>query len=134
LRRKIIPYNSNLKPFARKLRNESTFGEILLWQQLNNKKFYGLDFHRQKPLLNYIVDFYCYDLELVIEIDGRYHNDELQYNQDKIRDNQLQEYGLTVIRFSESEIKGDIFNAMRRLEDYYLRRLEEQAVTPTPEI
>jgi len=71
--RKPIPYNPNLKQLARKLRNDSTLGEILLWKELNNKQFYSYDFHRQKPLLNYIADFYCYELALVIEIDGRYH-------------------------------------------------------------
>ena len=76
MRRKLIPYNPKLKDLAKKLRNDSTLGEILLWRELNNKQMYGYDFHRQKPLLNYIVDFYCYKLNLVIEIDGLYHNHE----------------------------------------------------------
>ena len=50
MRRKIIPYNPELKQLARKLRNDSTHGEILLWNELKNKQFYGHDFHRQKPL------------------------------------------------------------------------------------
>ena len=58
--RKIIPYNANLKQLVRKLRNDSTLGEILLWKELSGKKFFGYDFHRQKPLLNYIADFYCH--------------------------------------------------------------------------
>jgi len=68
--RKIIPYNPNLKELARKLRNDSTLGEVLLWNEIKSKKLYGYDFQRQKPLLNYIADFYCYELALVIEIDG----------------------------------------------------------------
>jgi very-short-patch-repair endonuclease len=59
MRRNIIPYNSNLKELAGKLRNDSTPGEVLLWNELKNKQMYGYDFHRQKPLLNYIVDLYC---------------------------------------------------------------------------
>jgi len=51
MKRKIIPYNTRLKDFARKLRNDSTLGEILLWKEINNKQLYGYDFHRQKPLL-----------------------------------------------------------------------------------
>ncbi len=78
VRRKIIPYNPNLKTLARKLRNDSTLGEALLWRELNNGQMYGFDFHRQKPLLNYIVDFYCYELELIIEVDGQYHTWEEQ--------------------------------------------------------
>jgi len=98
MRRKIIPYNSNLKEFARQLRNDSTFGEILLWNELKNKQMYGYDFHRQKPLLNYIVDLYCYELDLVIEIDGLYHNHEEKYNADVLRDQELMKYDLTVLR------------------------------------
>ena len=114
--RKIIPYNSKLKDLARKLRNDSTFGEILLWKILKGKLFHGYDFHRQKPLLNYIVDFYCFELNLVIEVDGHYHNHEDALNKDQLRDTELAEHGLTVIRFSEHEIKTDITNVLRTLE------------------
>jgi very-short-patch-repair endonuclease len=82
MKRKIIPYNPNLKQLARNLRNDSTLGEALLWKELNGKQMHGFDVHRQKPLLNYIVDFYCYELNLVIEIDGHYHNHEEQYKLD----------------------------------------------------
>jgi very-short-patch-repair endonuclease len=68
MKRKIIPYNPQLKELARRLRNDGTLGEALLWKELNNKQLYGYDFHRQKPLLNYIVDFYCHELNLVIEL------------------------------------------------------------------
>lgn len=54
--RKIIPYNSQLKQLAKNLRNDSTLGEVLLWNELKGKKFSNFDFHRQKPLLNYIAD------------------------------------------------------------------------------
>ncbi len=67
--RKIIPYNLSLKVLAKNLRNNSTPGEIALWQELKTKQFYGYDFHRQKPLLNYIADFYCAELNLIIEIE-----------------------------------------------------------------
>jgi len=102
--RKIIPYNTNLKQLARQLRNNSTPGEIKLWQELRNKKFYGYDFHRQKPLLTYIVDFYCAELELVIELDGRYH--ETISDDDFKRDNELARHNLTIVRFSEVEDEG----------------------------
>ncbi|RFZ85888.1 endonuclease domain-containing protein [Mucilaginibacter terrenus] len=116
MKRVIIPYNSKLKLLARKLRNESTIGEILLWKELRNKKFYSFDFHRQKPLLNYIVDFYCYELNLVIEIDGSYHDNEEQHASDVSRDLELAKYNLTVLRFTEMEIRQDILNVFRTIE------------------
>lgn len=115
--RKIIPYNIHLKEFARKLRNNSTPGEMLLWNEIKNKKL-GFDFHRQKPLLNYIVDFYSPDLELVIELDGRYHEHEEQYHLDTKREEELRTYDLTVLRFSEAEVRADMFNVLRTIEAY----------------
>jgi len=65
-----------LKERARFLRNNSTLSEILLWEYLKNKKIMDYDFHRQKPLDKYIVDFYCPELMLAIEIDGDSHRDD----------------------------------------------------------
>lgn len=122
MRRKIIPYNKNLKQLARKLRNDSTLGEVLLWNELKNKQMYGFDFHRQKPLLNFIVDFYCYELDLVIEIDGCYHDDEEKYNSDVLRDQQLKEQNLIILRFSEQEVRKDMENVLRAIEGHILGR------------
>jgi very-short-patch-repair endonuclease len=122
MRRKIIPYNSNLKLLARKLRNDSTLGEVLLWNELKNKQLYGYDFHRQKPLLNYIVDLYCYELGLVIEIDGQYHNWEEQYDKDIMRDKELGNYGLTVLRFTEQEARKEMQNVLRTIEQHIFER------------
>ena len=120
--RKIIPYNSKLKELAKKLRNDSTLGEILLWKELNNKQMYGYDFHRQKPLLNYIVDFYCYELNLVIEIDGQYHNHEEQDQADLLRDKELGNYDLTILRFTEQEVRKDMINVLRVIEHHILEQ------------
>ena len=125
MRRKIIPYNSNLKLLARKLRNDSTLGEVLLWNELKNKQLYGYDFHRQKPLLNYIVDLYCYELALVIEIDGQYHNWEEQYDKDIMRDKELGNYGLTVLRFTEQEARKEMQNVLRTIEQHIFERNPE---------
>lgn len=114
--RKIIPYNPKLKDLARKLRNDSTLGEVLLWNELKTKQYFEYDFHRQKPLLNYIVDFYCSELNLVIEIDGHYHNHEEKVEADRLRDLELTKYNLTVIRFSEMEVRKDIVNVLRTIE------------------
>ncbi len=64
------PYNKNLKQASRDLRNNMTDAEKLLWSRLRNKQILGLQFYRQKPILNYIVDFYCPAANLVIECDG----------------------------------------------------------------
>ncbi|RVT99954.1 DUF559 domain-containing protein [Mucilaginibacter limnophilus] len=120
MRRKIIPYNSKLKEFARKLRNDSTLGEILLWKELNNKQFYGYDFQRQKPLLEFIADFYCNELSLVIEIDGDYHNHEEAFKLDIERVVKLKEWGLNILRFTENEVRKDMTNVLRGIEGYIL--------------
>ncbi|QTE37055.1 endonuclease domain-containing protein [Mucilaginibacter gossypii] len=114
--RTIIPYNPRLKEMARKLRNDSAIGEILLWKELKGKQGRGYDFHRQKPLLNYIVDFYCFELNLIIEIDGQYHNHEETYKLDLIREQELEKYDLTIIRFTELEVRKDMFNVLRTIE------------------
>ncbi len=116
MQRKVIPYNPKLKELARNLRNNSTPGEILLWQELKTKQVLGYDFHRQKPLLNYIVDFYCAELNLVIEIDGRYHEEIA--DKDLKRTEELEQYQLMILRFTEQEVKTDMFNILRTLETY----------------
>ena len=69
---KIIPYNPKLKDFAQYLRNHSTASEITLWNHIRRKAL-GVEFHRQVPILGYIVDFYCHELALAIEVDGNIH-------------------------------------------------------------
>ena len=122
MRRVLIPYNPKLKELAKKLRNDSTLGEALLWKEIKNKQFYGYDFHRQKPLLNYIVDFYCYELNLIIEIDGQYHNHEETYNLDLAREAELEKYNLTILRFTEQEVKKDMVNVLRTIEGFILEK------------
>src|ERR1700761_5444323 len=129
MRRKLIPYNPKLKELAKRLRNDSTLGEVLLWKELNNKQMFGYDFHRQKPLLNYIVDFYCYELNLVIEIDGQYHNHDEKSNSDIIRDAELKKYNLTVIRFTEREVTKDMMNVLRTIE----KHITEHTPNPSQE-
>jgi very-short-patch-repair endonuclease len=103
MRRKIIPYKPHLKELARKLRKESTLTEIMLWQQLKGKKLRGFDFDRQKPIDNYIVDFYCKDLRLAIEIDGESHygNEEA----DAKRQKKLESIGVRFLRFEDIDVR-----------------------------
>lgn len=100
--KKVLPYNNSLKEKARYLRKNSTLSEVLLWRELKGKKL-GYDFHRQKPIDSYIVDFYCADLQLAIEIDGESHYGKYEY--DTKREERLKSLGVTVIRFKDIEIK-----------------------------
>lgn len=69
IKRKIIPYNSKLKELARDLRKQGIYSEVVLWKSLKGKQVLGFDFHRQRPIDEYIVDFFCSELMLAIEID-----------------------------------------------------------------
>jgi len=85
-------------PLARKLRNNSTLAEVLLWQQIKGKKL-GYDFDCQKPIGNYIVDFFCRELMLAIEIDGSSHDYKSEYDLNRQRN--LKEKGITIVRFDD---------------------------------
>ena len=119
-KRKIIPYNPKLTALARKLRNESTETEIYLWLKLKGKQMYGYDFHRQKPIDNYILDFFCYDLLLGIEVDGYSHEILEVYNKDRIKEKRMNELGITILRFSDFEVLKDMENVIRAIEFYIL--------------
>lgn len=98
------PYNKYLKLPSRDLRNNMTDAEHWLWQRLRRKQILGLQFYRQKPILNFIVDFYCSSANLVIECDGGQHYTEDGRLADQIRDQALSELGLVVLRFSNRQI------------------------------
>lgn len=114
MKRKIIPYSPDLKPLAKLLRNNMTLSEVLLWNKLKQKQMKNMDFDRQRPILNYIVDFYCKDLMLAIEIDGNSHNQKME--QDKIRQEKMEREGVFFLRFTDIEIKKDINNVLRTIE------------------
>lgn len=118
MRRKIIPYNPKLKKLAKKLRKNMTLGEILLWNELKQKKMLGYDFDRQRPIDNFIVDFYCKDLQLAIEVDGDSHNFDETYEKDKIRQQRLETLGVKFLRFDDAEVKKDINNVLRVIEGW----------------
>ncbi len=113
-KRRIISYNPKLKEFARNLRNNSTLSEVLLWRKLKGKQMGGYDFHRQKPIDNYIVDFFCSELMLAIEIDGRSH--EYKVLEDRDRQNRMESLGVHFLRFADFEVKKDIDNVVRIIE------------------
>uniref|UniRef100_UPI004048DD23 endonuclease domain-containing protein n=1 Tax=Algoriphagus sp. TaxID=1872435 RepID=UPI004048DD23 len=101
-----LPYNKSLREFSRDLRSHSTLSEILLWQKLRASQFRGYAFNRQKPIGNYIVDFYCRKTNLVIEIDGGSHDYEEAVVEDGKRQQILEELGVSFLRFSDWEVKN----------------------------
>ncbi len=101
-----ILYTPKLKQRARVLRKQGVLSEVLLWTYLKGRKMNGYPFMRQKPIGNYIVDFYCSPLRLVIEIDGESHEGKSRY--DINRQQYLESMGLRVIRFDNVEVKRDI--------------------------
>jgi very-short-patch-repair endonuclease len=129
---KIIPYNPKLKTLARKLRKDMTFGEVLLWNELKGNKLLGFDFDRQCCIDNYIVDFYCKNLMLVIEIDGMSHNYEEAFNKDELREKKLESFRIRIIRFSEAEIKNYMFNVIRTIESTIIQIIKTDHTIPLP--
>ena len=111
---KIIPYNPKLKDFAQYLRNHSTASEITLWNHIRRKAL-GVEFHRQVPVLGYIVDFYCHELALAIEVDGNIH--EFNFLEDCQRQEAIEKYGITFVRFSNEEINTNLFGVLLSLEN-----------------
>ena len=104
-------YDNNLKQNASKLRKEMTKAESCLWKYvLSIGQMKGYTFNRQRPILNYIVDFFCKELKLIIEVDGATHFEEEVYKKDIVRQKNLEEFGYKVIRFSDEEVLNEINN------------------------
>ena len=81
---------------------------------------YGYDFHRQKPIDNYILEFFCYDLMLGIEVDGYSHEILEVYNKDIVKEKRMNELGITILSFSDFEVLRDMENVIRAIEFYIL--------------
>lgn len=113
--RKILSYNPALKDKARELRNNSTRTEILLWTFLKGKQLRGYDFHRQKPIDEYIVDYFCAELMLAVEIDGVSHIGKELY--DAKRQRKLEKLGVRFLRFKDDDV---FYNC-----DYVVKEIEK---------
>ena len=118
------PYNKNLKQLSRDLRNNMTDAELLLWSKLRRKQILGLQFYRQKPVLNYIVDFYCPAINLVIECDGGQHYTDEGLDADRIRDEALTQQGLVILRFDNGKILLEIDSVISKVFDVASQHLE----------
>ena len=111
----MLPYNENLKQHARQLRKNMTDAERRLWAKLRMKQLKGCQFYRQKPIGDYIVDFFCPGAKLVVEVDGSHHlaGEKIEY--DRIRDEYLSSLGLRVLRFTNTEVLTHIEGEMRKI-------------------
>jgi len=117
-RRKIYPYNPVLKEYARKNRNNPTRSEKTLWQQLKGDKVMNYDFHRQKPIGNYICDFFCHELCLCIELDGITHQDELVKIKDKNKEQYLNSMGIFVLRFEDDMVLSELHKVIAEIKKW----------------
>jgi len=113
----MITYNKHNKKRASELRQAGNMSEALLWLQLRNKQFCDLNFRRQKRIGNYIVDFYCPEKKVVIEIDGCSHDRKGEY--DFQRERYLESLGLTVIHLSDYDVKKKMQEVMESLWGFF---------------
>ena len=104
----VLSYNKKLKFNARSLRNNTTDAENLLWSRLRRRQLCDIQFYRQKPIGNFIVDFYAPKALLVIEVDGGQHYEEIHVQQDQMRDAYLKNQNLKVLRFNNLEVSQSL--------------------------
>ena len=117
-----FPFNPALRERAKALRKAGNLSEVLLWQQLRNRKFKGFDFDRQKIIGNYIVDFYCINCRVVIEVDGISHDHKEEH--DREREVYLKELGLTVIHIAAADVLKRLSDVMAMLNEHLALRKE----------
>lgn len=128
MRYHIIPYNPKLKELARQLRNNMTPGEISLWKYVKGKQMMGYDFDRQRPIDEFIVDFYCKQLMLAIEIDGYSHDSEEAQKRDRQRQARLESLGVRFLRFTEHDAKYEVEGVLEVIQAWIL----QNGYTPIP--
>jgi len=120
-------YNKSLQPFANKLRKEMTKAEVCLWKYvLRARQMQGYQFRRQRPVLNYIADFMCKELRLVIEVDGITHDSKLEA--DRRRTDELRRAGFHVFRFTDEDVLTNIQGVAMKIAEI----IKDLEPPPTP--
>ena len=112
-----LPYNPRLRPLARALRKNGTLAEVLLWQAIR-KKALGCEFHRQVPVGEYIVDFFCPEHMLALEIDGCSHQHPEVYENDVRRQAELESMGVRFLRFDETEVRRNLYGVVETIRQW----------------
>ncbi len=124
-------YNRHLKEYANSLRQSMTKAEACLWKYaLKAGKLKNWQFRRQRPVLNFIADFMCKELLLVIEVDGYTHLLDETMEKDRIKENALSDVGFRILRFRDEEVLNDIDNVIRVLDFEVEKRSKELGVPP----
>jgi very-short-patch-repair endonuclease len=100
---------------AQDLRKQTTEAEELLWKRLRGRRFEGLKFRRQYPMSRFIVDFYCHKKLLVVEVDGGIHDEPEVKECDEGREEELKNFGLTIVRFKNEEVINDMNGVLGKL-------------------
>jgi very-short-patch-repair endonuclease len=131
VKHQIIPYNPKLKERARQLRRNMTLAEVLLWKRLSRKQLLGFDFDRQRPIDEFVVDFFCKELCLAIEVDGQSH--DFKQAPDARRQEALERLGVRFLRFWDVEIKNDRESVLRRIEEWIRNNPPRPSGTPPME-
>jgi very-short-patch-repair endonuclease len=121
-------YNNKLQPLARQLRKSLTKSEACLWKYvLKAKQLNGYQFRRQRPILQYIADFFCKDLMLIIELDGITHDNEISHSKDIQREERLTRAGFKIVRFTDEEVLNNMAGVILEL-----KRIITEIETSTP--
>jgi very-short-patch-repair endonuclease len=129
VKRNILPYNPKLKELAKKLRSNMTYSEVKLWNELKKGKLNGFDFDRQRVIGNYIVDFYCKDVQLAVEIDGITHEEEKAKWKDERRQKDLEEAGIHFLRFDALLLVNKVEAVVREIENWLEEYEKENGVS-----
>jgi len=116
----MLPYSKKLKQYSRQLRGNMTDAERHLWAKIRMKQLKGYQLYRQKPIGDYIIDFFCPRAKLVIEVDGSQHFSDEMTEYDRIRNEYLSSLGLRVLRFTNTDvlthIKGVVESIIENIE------------------
>jgi very-short-patch-repair endonuclease len=99
------------------LRKGMTLSEKILWKKLKDRKIFTTKFRRQHAIEIFIVDFYCHEYKLVIEVDGEIHNDTIQNEHDFNRTGELNRFGIRVLRFTNDQILYDIDSVLAKIQE-----------------
>jgi very-short-patch-repair endonuclease len=124
----MLRYNGRLKGRARTLRLNLTDAEQRLWARLRRKQILGVQFYRQKPIGNYIADFYAPAARLIVEVDGSQHFDSPQAEHDRRRTAYLQQMGLRVLRYTDRQVLLELDSVAEEI----LRTVEEKILLNPP--
>ena len=106
---------------SRHLRKRSTPAEVILWEEIRNRKLGGLKFRRQYPVLGFILDYYCAEKSLGIELDGSIHDSQEEY--DEWREKLIQEKGIRIVRFSNQEIVKNLEEVKKKILDFLIDKV-----------